>query len=105
MLTLFTLSSNHLEPYFIPECTASQSLHSSSLIPGAAGAAPGSFTQAVLEKMAHNHKRPVIFALSNPTNLSECTAEQAYKATKVGEGRPAPLRLIRTGAVSRIRSF
>ena len=44
---------------------------------GATGA-PGTFTRAVVERMTRHHPRPVIFALSNPTDRAECTAEQAY---------------------------
>ncbi len=45
---------------------------------GATGA-PGTFTQAVVERMCAINARPVLFALSNPTSRAECTAEQAYK--------------------------
>ena len=44
---------------------------------GATGA-PGTFTQAVIERMSAIQERPAIFALSNPTSRAECTAEQAY---------------------------
>jgi len=47
---------------------------------GASGQ-PGSFTEDIIKVMNRHCKRPIVFALSNPTSKSECTAEQVYHWT------------------------
>ena len=42
---------------------------------------PRLFTQAVLQKMGECAQAPLVFALSRPENIAECTAKEAYDAT------------------------
>ncbi len=57
-------------------------------------AAKGLFNAPLLEQMAANDGRPVIFALSNPTSKSECTPEEVARATNgkalAATGSPFP---------------
>ncbi len=76
-----------------PDCLSAVELVKPTIILGASGR-PGTFTKEVLEAMARVNARPIIFAMSNPTSHSECTAEQAYVFTQgraiFASGSPFP---------------
>jgi len=75
--------AEHKRPYaheaaFLPDLlSAIEALRPSVLI-GVSGS-PGAFDRPVIEAMSRLHERPILFALSNPTSKSECTAEQAWR--------------------------
>ena len=72
--------------------TAVETLKPTGVI-GVAGAGKA-FTQPIVEAMTRLNARPIVFALSNPTSKSECTAEEAYTWSKgqaiFASGSPFP---------------
>ena len=56
-----------------------------------AAAVPGAFTEQFIKEMGVFNEQPIIFALSNPTSMAECTAEQAYRLTDVSNCLLDPL--------------
>jgi malate dehydrogenase (oxaloacetate-decarboxylating)(NADP+) len=69
----------HAYPFIADLAGCIQALRPTALL--GVSAQQNSFTQPVLRALAEINDQPIIFALSNPTSKSECTAEQAYAAT------------------------
>lgn len=64
----------------VPDFLGAVEVIKPTAIIGASGQ-PQTFTKPIVQAMAKLNERPIVFALSNPTSKSECTAEQAYQWT------------------------
>jgi malate dehydrogenase (oxaloacetate-decarboxylating)(NADP+) len=74
--------AEHKRPYahdhaWLPDLLSAVTALRPTVLVGVSGQ-PHAFTRLVIEAMSANNERPLVFALSNPTTRSECTAEQAY---------------------------
>jgi malate dehydrogenase (oxaloacetate-decarboxylating)(NADP+) len=69
----------HEHEFIADPLTIVEKLRPTALI-GVSGK-PGTFSREILEKIAKDVERPIVFALSNPTSMAECTAEEAYRLT------------------------
>lgn len=82
----------HKHPPIQDLLSAVRSIRPAALI-GVSGQ-PKQFTREIVEEMARINERPIVFALSNPTSKSECTAEEAYTWSKgkaiFASGSPFP---------------
>lgn len=65
------------EHAFIPTLAEAVTALKPTALIGVSGM-PQTFTKEIVETMSALNRRPIIFALSNPTSKAECTAEQAY---------------------------
>jgi len=70
---------SHDHPFQPDLLSSIESLRPTAII--GVAAQTGAFTAEILRAMAKINDRPLIFALSNPTSRSECTAEAAYRLT------------------------
>lgn len=73
------------EHAFIPTLAEAVTALKPTALIGVSGM-PQTFTKEIVETMSALNRRPIIFALSNPTSKAECTAEQAYTWSE-GRGR------------------
>jgi malate dehydrogenase (oxaloacetate-decarboxylating)(NADP+) len=74
--------ADHKRPFAhdLPPCDSLEDAikrHKPTALIGVSGQ-PQRFNENIIRIMAALNKRPIIFALSNPTSKAECTAEQAY---------------------------
>lgn len=65
----------------VPDFQTALEMFEPTAIIGVSGQ-PGTFTRDILKTMARLNETPIVFALSNPTSKSECTAKQAYTWTQ-----------------------
>lgn len=66
---------------YLPDFLSSLEALKPTVIIGASGQA-NAFTPEILQAMARINEQPIVFALSNPTSMAECTAIDAYTHTQ-----------------------
>ena len=69
----------HHHPFLVDPVSIIEAVRPAAII-GVSGQ-PNTFSEPILKRMGQLNERPIIFALSNPTSKSECTAEAAYRST------------------------